>query len=352
MRLHTTLVSALALAVLVLVTPKANAQCTLPNQLTNGQIADATQVMANFNSLVSCINSAVTPTGTPPQGRLTLVSNTPVITADAVGQPTVYYTPYQGNRVPIAGAMYQFSELPYSLSSTAHLSGNLYDFFAYLDSGSVAICTGPAWTSGTARSAAITMTNGIWTNSASLTCTVSGGGSTTSISSGEATYLGTFYATANGQTAMQFNPTTVSGGTNNMLALWNAYNRVQITATVTDSGPAYSPTNSPARFNNSSSDRITYVDGLAQSFIYSGINFNCRASGSPAVLLYINRDSTSATQPYNNAATVVTSYINFGINMTFRPLLGLHYLQAMTNSGNTSGSCRPDEGGMIAILQM
>jgi hypothetical protein len=34
------------------------AQCAVPNTLTNGQTADATQVMANFNSLVSCINSA------------------------------------------------------------------------------------------------------------------------------------------------------------------------------------------------------------------------------------------------------------------------------------------------------
>jgi hypothetical protein len=35
----------------------AVAQCTLPYQLTNGQAADATQVMANFNALVSCITN-------------------------------------------------------------------------------------------------------------------------------------------------------------------------------------------------------------------------------------------------------------------------------------------------------
>jgi hypothetical protein len=28
----------------------ANAQCTVPNQITNGQVADATQIMANFNA--------------------------------------------------------------------------------------------------------------------------------------------------------------------------------------------------------------------------------------------------------------------------------------------------------------
>ena len=39
-------------------TSVANAQCTLPFQLTNGQTADATQVMANFNALVSCLANA------------------------------------------------------------------------------------------------------------------------------------------------------------------------------------------------------------------------------------------------------------------------------------------------------
>jgi hypothetical protein len=34
----------------------AQAQCTLPYTLTNGQLPDATQVMANFNALVSCLN--------------------------------------------------------------------------------------------------------------------------------------------------------------------------------------------------------------------------------------------------------------------------------------------------------
>src|ERR1041385_7630243 len=66
------------------------APCTVPNQLTNGQVADATQVMANLNALISCINSSVTPVETPPQGRLTLTSNTPVMTADATAQGTIY----------------------------------------------------------------------------------------------------------------------------------------------------------------------------------------------------------------------------------------------------------------------
>src|SRR5262249_54731638 len=33
-------------------------QCALPYQLTNGQTADATQVMANYNALVNCLAAA------------------------------------------------------------------------------------------------------------------------------------------------------------------------------------------------------------------------------------------------------------------------------------------------------
>lgn len=36
----------------------ARAACPLPNTLTNGQTADATQVMADFNALVTCLNAA------------------------------------------------------------------------------------------------------------------------------------------------------------------------------------------------------------------------------------------------------------------------------------------------------
>ncbi len=36
----------------------AEAECTLPYQFTNGQTADASQVMANFNALLACVNNA------------------------------------------------------------------------------------------------------------------------------------------------------------------------------------------------------------------------------------------------------------------------------------------------------
>ena len=49
----------LILVALSSLAPKAaSAACTVPNQLTNGQTADASQVMANFNSVLGCVNTA------------------------------------------------------------------------------------------------------------------------------------------------------------------------------------------------------------------------------------------------------------------------------------------------------
>jgi len=183
------------------------------------------------------------------------------------------------------------------------------------------------------RSAAISQVNGIWTNTASLTCTISGGSTTTTIAAGQWTYLGTFYATANGQTGMAFKPIAASGGTNNVLGLWNAYNRVRIVSLNQDNNSSWTyatATNRPA--DNSTSNRISWVDGLAQSSVemtyqvrmWNGTNFDGAVIG-------VSLDSTTATptvnpfvqqQNANNRIWAPTTEV-------FPPQLGLHYGQAI-----------------------
>jgi hypothetical protein len=65
------LISGIALA-----TPAA-ASCPVPNTLTNGQVADATQVMDNFNALANC---SVSTTGTSSTGSLSVFSGTKSVT--------------------------------------------------------------------------------------------------------------------------------------------------------------------------------------------------------------------------------------------------------------------------------
>lgn len=64
----------------LLFSPPALAACTIPNVLANGQVADATDVMDNFNAIAECADEAVTPSGTPTAGKIAVFSGTKTIT--------------------------------------------------------------------------------------------------------------------------------------------------------------------------------------------------------------------------------------------------------------------------------
>lgn len=58
----------------------AFAQCTVPNAITNGQVADASKVMDNFNAIANCVDAGVKPTGTPQNGEIAVFSGTQTVT--------------------------------------------------------------------------------------------------------------------------------------------------------------------------------------------------------------------------------------------------------------------------------
>jgi hypothetical protein len=65
------------------------ATCTVPNAITNGQVADATKVMDNFNAVAGCAETAVTTTGTPTTGGIAVISGADTITSgDLTGDVT------------------------------------------------------------------------------------------------------------------------------------------------------------------------------------------------------------------------------------------------------------------------
>lgn len=67
----------------------AAAACTVPNTLTNGQVADATAVMGNFNAVGACADAAVTPSGTPTTGSIPVFSGPKTIASgDLTGDVT------------------------------------------------------------------------------------------------------------------------------------------------------------------------------------------------------------------------------------------------------------------------
>ncbi len=280
----------------------------------------------------------------PPQGRLTLTSNTPVMTSDTTGATSVYFTPYIGNNIPIYNgtsfANNTFSQLTMTLNTSNQLSGCIYDLFVFLNSGTVTIGAGPAWTSMSscstttrgsgAATTELTQLDGFWVNANSITLT---NGSTTysSISADKATYVGSVYMTGNGQTGMSFTPAAASGGTNNFLGLYNAYNRVRTFSKSSDSTSSWTYATATWReADNSASNRITFLDGLQQSVArakYADIMYTSGSSVEGAI--GINLDSTSATPVDPCAITLGTSEQTFTAYGNFMPQLGLHYAQAM-----------------------
>jgi hypothetical protein len=70
-------------------------------------------------------------------GRLTTQSGVPITTSDRVSQGTLYFTPYQGNKIALYDGsiwqLYNYSELSLSLASV--VAGYNYDVWIYPNSG-------------------------------------------------------------------------------------------------------------------------------------------------------------------------------------------------------------------------
>jgi hypothetical protein len=284
------------------------------------------------------------------------------MTADVTGTSAekVYYDPYVGNIIPIYDGAnmqsYPFSELTMALDMSNHLSGKIYDLFAAIISSVVAIGAGPAWTNGTTRSAAIQQTDGLWVNSASITLT-NGSGSGTSVLAGEATYLGSVYMTANGQTGVQFKPAAAAGGSDNVVGIWNAYNRVHIDSLCSDSSTSWTyGTATWRKLDNNTKNRVTYLDGLGQSFVkgrVATIAYNATAGDGCEIGVVQNATTGAPSKPayyQGGSSGSAVGAPTFSAEENFPPVLGLNYLQGMENSPNATTVTFGFNGGSTSLL--
>jgi hypothetical protein len=262
-----------------------------------------------------------------------------VQTADVVAGTTIYYVPYIHDQLPVVGLTLG-TGVSLALAAGSQLSGKLYDLFLFNNSGTLVLGTGAAWTSLVARSQAIGQTTvpGIWTNTATVILTYNATPSTVSATAGTALYVGTMYASANGQCTCQFNPAAAAGGSNTQMLLYNAYNRVRNESISREPNPAtwdYSSTTwRPA--DNSTSNRISFIDGLGQSIVFArytswfytisaatqgstGINLDA-STGQPAVTVTFYSDDGAGHGVSAGPSTVFEA---------FAPGIGFHYVQAM-----------------------
>jgi hypothetical protein len=224
----------------------------------------------------------------PPGGRLTLTSGVPVMTVDVAAATTIYYTPYNGNNIPIYNGTvfvpYAFAELSLALNTTAHVAATLYDLFVWNNAGTLQLVSGPAWSSQTARSAALALVNGVQTNAASMAGIASGNTSVT-VPANQGTYVGTFRTNSSiaGQTLAVAAPAAASGGSAPQWFLWNMYNRRLVKLLSYDNGANYTYATAAWRIARASSVNAAYfITGLAEDAIAAISAFD--TATSPATI--------------------------------------------------------------------
>lgn len=279
-----------------------------------------------------------------PAARLTLTSNTPILTSDVVNTSTVYYTPYEGAYVPAPNGLsggisgvFGPSQLTLTLTSTHNTAGNIYDVF-YGQSGAQVLCTGPAWASPTSRGTGsgtteIRQVQGLWVNAVNLTNCYNGASNYTTFTAGWALYVGSVYMTGDGTTSVVMKPAAAAGGSANVIGLSNAYRRVPIYSLARDSNTSWSySTNTWRPTDNSSSNRVTWLDGLAQTAVTASCSVQAAtATTNQGIAIGVSLDSTTAA-PVISGQMYPTAGATFFLKSpeeNFAPQLGLHYLQAM-----------------------
>lgn len=270
--------------------------------------------------------TTVSTMGQPCEGRLTLTSGTPITTTDVTAATTIYFTPYKGNRISLYDGsgwdIYTFTERSLSLSGLT--ADTNYDVFIYDNSG-VLTLQAVAWTNSTTRATAITLQDGIYVQSGSLT----------------RRYLGTFRTTSS------------TGQTEDSLLrryVWNYYNRTPRTMLVTDSTDSWTyATASYRSLNNSTNNRVQFVVGVNEEIVELRHYLTSITQGvTPGIAL----DATNANNALLRSLTASAAASQVGIS-EYRgyPGIGYHYLQ-LTEQGNGSTATIYGDAGVPGSLQM
>jgi len=285
-----------------------------------------------------------------PQGRLTLTSGSPVMTANATAATSIYYSPYNGNLVPLYDGTNlvptTFAELTNTTTDNtknpaAVTTNSNYDLFVWNDSGTIRLGRGPAWTSDTARGTGAGTTelqrvNGVWLNKVAIT-------------NGPVANRGTYVGTVRSDGSSQINwqaGAIAANGTEAILGVWNYYNRVQVGGLVGDSTDTWTCATTTIRpANNSNTMRASWVCGLAEDpfearydFVWAGPvagTFAYAGVGLDSTTVFAGRRSIVQ-------AAQVTAQVGSGDHRTTS--LGFHYMQALECGDGSNGTFEGDNG--------
>lgn len=331
-----------------------NGTALIPGDLPAGALVRTTIASLSGSTPTWHLMTVAVPSNvivSPPQGRLTLTSATPVLTGAVTAATTIYYALYNGNRVPIYSGTRFVSTVITELSNitsnsatgsagpAAVTTNSNYDLFVWSNAGVPTLTRGPAWTSDTGRGTGagttqISRVQGIYTNTVAIT---NGPGA------GLGTYVGT--VRSDGSSQINWQPGAVAAnGTAGILGVWNAYNRVDVRGLIADSTDSWNYSTATVRpANNSSTMRVSLVVGLQEDFYsaeYSAQHSNTNAGqGGYAGVGYNSTTAFSgrfalASNPSASVGEVNAAIVGRYDVQTF----GFNYFQALEKSTSTGTS--------------
>lgn len=264
---------------------------------------------AHVNDLqleVVAVETALGPGYANPQianGRLTLSSGTPVTTADVTAATTIYYTPYNGNRIALydtSWKIYTFSEL--SLSLSGFTANTNYDVFVYANSGVPTLVT-YAWASSGAgtgtRTHPIILQDGVLVRNGAT----------------HLRYIGTIRTTG---TIGQCDDSVTKR------FVWNVYNQTLSEFLKTTTGSHLYETATARAWNSDSTARVEMVCGQV-SEVEVVVESTQRVQGSVSAML----DATNAATWMGSVANENAAYIRASVSRRALVSAGYHFFQAV-----------------------
>jgi len=274
-------------------------------------------IYTEFGDLIEDLIAFVAPHSC--NGRLTLTTGTPVPAADVSGASTLYFTPYNGNRVALYHAatgwkVHELSEISISLSGTT--ASKPHDVFIYLSGSSLALEL-VEWSSATIRATALTKQDGVLVKSGSP----------------EKRYLGTIYINSTG------------GQTDDSVHkrfVWNYYNRLpwaDYDEDPTDSWTVPAGTSFVATNGGAACWKFEFIIGVAEHPIIADAHLSAHYFVGHAIAIDgITLDRTKSTFCYIKVAGTANIIGNGSCHFADLPAAGYHYLQHISGYDYTSGT--------------
>jgi hypothetical protein len=231
-------------------------------------------------------------------GRLTTVSNTPILTTTQLAKTILYYTPFTGNQIALysggAWSVVTFAET--SLSLSGYTASRNYDIWGYNNAGSLAL-ESTIWTNDTTRATALTTQDGIYCKTGDTT----------------RRYLGTVRINATGGQIDWVVGAIGAGGNEAKFTIWNENNRVLVSAVNGDSANSWTHGNDSTWSAASSTVKVSFVLGRLVEQIEAEVTNKPATPTSTfgSVAVGLNSTSTPASNQLlsYNYPTITTSDI-------------------------------------------